>query len=157
MAIIIKIVIIVTRAITRATTPPIFLPCALFLANFSSTAARSKANKRRSSASEGGVFFSIVLSKFPRAHTRTSLPFHFEPQARNGRGDLTRTGDLCVPNAARYQLCHAPVAKLYHRCRGFSRLFCVFYGAGFADDINLDGARIRHRGFNLVGNITGKF
>ena len=26
----------------------------------------------------------------------------------NGRGDKTRTCDLSVPNAARYQLCHAP-------------------------------------------------
>ena len=32
-----------------------------------------------------------------------------------GRGDLTRTGDLTVPNRVRYQLCYAPIPVFYHK------------------------------------------
>ena len=39
----------------------------------------------------------------------------------------------------------------------FMMLFSVFDGAGFTDDVDLDDARIRHGGFDFVGNVTGEF
>ena len=53
----------------------------------------------------------------------------------NGRGDLTRTGDLAVPNRARYQLRHAPTicnySTKYHQLMElgyFLRFTCLEYG-----------------------------
>lgn len=48
-----------------------------------------------------------VINHLPQKHPHETDVKTFT--TISGRGDLTRTGDLSVPNAARYQLCYAPV------------------------------------------------
>lgn len=62
------------------------------------------------------------------AKTATTTNAYFMNKIFNGRGDLTRTGDLSVPNAARYQLCYAPATVLYHKTPEFSRGFIDIRG-----------------------------